>query len=506
MKKHTIYRFLPCLLAFAAMFVAVQADAKAKEPHDPYEGGIAVDIKPCTLDDGQVMLRAMIDFTVLDLDNKQMVTLVPVMRSLDGRYRIAFDPIVISGSRRARLERRSDYFGDEVTVDPASVNFVTMSRKQKENQVEVEYALPFQKWMRYSRMVVTEQTSACANLYMLYADGQDRKIYAGDPYSFPAPYAPTYAVNYMAPPKEEVKIQDETYSAQLKFQSGRSNLLKDFGNNAAVLAEVDNIVARIKSDSLLTIRAIKVHGYASPEGTASGNLRLSQERAQAFVGYLHWKNDFRAADRMITAVGEGEDWNGLRKSILESGLADKDKVIDAIDNISNADRRKVAIKALSGGRTYKTMLEEYYPPLRRNEYTISYEVRGFNAQEAAALLGTRPQLLSLSEMFMAAELYDRSSKEFKNVFDIAARMYPNSQVAQFNVAAMEIENGSYDTAIARLNGIDTPEAQNNLGVAMWHKGEYEKSLEQLRKAADTGLDIAVKNLAEYQKWYDDRDE
>ncbi len=507
MKRYDIHKYItPCVLTLALLLGAMQVQAKGKTPHDPYKGNIDVDIKPCTLDDGEVLLRTTIDLTVLKLKNNQMITLDPVMRSLDGRYRIIFDKIIVSGPRRARIVRREGYFGDEVAVDPALPRFVSMTHRDRENTIEVEYALPFQKWMRYSQMTVTEHTSACCDQNLIYADGNDHKIYAGDPYIFPAPYTPTYAVIYMAPPREEIKIQDETYSAQLNFQVNRSNLLKDFGNNAAVLAEADAIVDRIKNDPFLTIRSITVRGYASPEGNSANNLRLSKERAQAIVSYLHTKHGFYKADNIIKAVGEGEDWDGLRKSVMGSDLADKDKVINAIDNNSNVERRKAAIRALSGGRTYRTMLEELYPPLRRNEYNISYEVRGFNAQEASDLIGTRPQLLSLSEMFMAAELFDHGSKEFKNVFDIAARLYPNSRVAQFNVAAMEIENGSYNTAIERLSVIDTPEAMNNLAVALWYNGEYEKALEQLQKAADAGLDIAVNNLAEYRKWYDDRDE
>ena len=89
----------------------------------------------------------------------------------------------------------------------------------------------------------------------------------------------------------------------------------------------------------------------------------------------------------------GEAWYGLRKAVEASNLDDKYAVLDILNNILDLPRRKNALKVLSGGRTYRTMLEYMYPPLRRNEYTIEYQVRGFNAEEAQKAFKTRPQLL-----------------------------------------------------------------------------------------------------------------
>lgn len=136
---------------------------------------------------------------------------------------------------------------------------------------------------------------------------------------------------------------------------------------------------------------------------------------------------------------------------------------------------------------------------------IEYEVRGFNTQEAKALVWSRPQLLSLNEFFMVAGLYEPSSREYRDIFDIAARMYPESQVAQFNTGAMEVENGVYDEAVERLSAIESPESWNNLGIAYWHKGEYDKALDFFRRAADAGLDAAQENLRQYNRWLEDKD-
>jgi len=45
--------------------------------------------------------------------------------------------------------------------------------------------------------------------------------------------------------------------------------------------------------------------------------------------------------------------------------------------VSNPDARRGAEEALRG-QTYRTLLDTYYPPLRRTDYTIAYTVRPFS--------------------------------------------------------------------------------------------------------------------------------
>lgn len=470
----------------------------------PYDGEVRVAFPAAELEERQVTLRATVDPSALEPGRNGMVWFTPALRSLDGSREISFDKVAVTGTRRAKALRRNDYFDGTQLLLPE--NFYVRSRKSIPEAITLEYRVPFEKWMRRSEFVVVEQTSGCCNDALPYADGTDRRIHSAGPGNYPPPYEPAFTISYQTPEADPVKIVEETYTAALNFPGGRSDLLHDYKNNARVLSGIGDIIGRIRSDSLLTIRSIVVRGYASPEGSETGNRRLSQARAQAIVTYLHWKHGFYEADRIITAEGMGEDWAGLRRMVEASRLEEKGRILAAIDDNADPVRRKAAIKAIAGGKTYRMLLEGYFPQLRRNEYTICYEVRGFSPQQAAALIGTRPQLLSLNEMFLVSQLYPHSSQEFKNVFDVAARMYPDSEVAQFNAAAVEIENGAYDAAIRRLEKSDTPQAWNNTAIAFWHKGDYEKAFAYLRKAADGGLETAKDNLAQYHKWFEDRDE
>lgn len=493
MKK---YNILIVLLLFTS--VSFQAQ-------NPYRGEISVIFEPSRLESKSALLQAQIDLSRLDISRNDIILFSPRLVSLDGTQEIVFDPVTISGIRRANVLRREAYFNKE---DPEmfSNNFHVITNKSKVKNIPLTYTVPFEKWMRQSRLIVKEQTYGCYRCRDggIYADGSNEKIYMGDPLNFPEPYQPKYNITYVTPPVEEVKLIQESHTAQLQFPVNRAELLPTFGNNLRILAEVDEIIERIRRDTLVTIRKISVLGYASPEGNAAHNLRLSQERARAFVTYLNGKYNSYRVNRMISFEGMGEDWEGLKKAVSELESPDRYKVLQILESNANVERRKNALKGLTGSITYNFLLQNVYPSLRRNEYTITYEVRGFTPIEAKEIIRTRPQFLSLNEIFMVAHLYEKGTKDFLDVFDIAAKLYPGSPVAQFNVAASEIEKGEYNTAIPRLEDIDTPEAINNLAIAYWHVGQYDKALELFEKAAALGYPEGKLNLEEYRKWDEDR--
>ena len=492
--KKILYTLLFCL----ALPVSV-----AGQTTTPYKGNLAISFPDYVMAGDSVTFRADIDFSDLDLSTRQMVELAPVLRSTRTSYEQRFEPIVIAGQQRARILARAEAFGDYTwAVEPSEM--IVLKRKT-ERIHEIAVTVRFEKWMRHSELVLVETCTACCNEQKEYAAGITSVTHAvTTPYSFPGPYQPVFRVDYTVPEVEPIKVMSNTFSARLTFQSGKSNLLQDFGNNAQVLAEVDRIIESMRTDSLLTVKSIVVKGYASPDGYMGDNFRLSQNRAQAFVSHLIRRNT--NLSRLITSQGVGEDWEGLRQAVETSNLNDRDRVVEAIDGISDIARRKTTIKKLSGGRTWRMLSDEFFPVLRRNEYTIQYEVRGFNAEEAKTYVWSRPQLLSLNELFMAARLYAPTSQEYKDIFYIASRMYPDSEISQFNAGAMEIENGAYDMAISRLIRMETPKAWNNLGVAYWHKADYKRAREYFVKAREAGLKNAEANLNEYTLWLEDKDE
>ena len=98
-------------------------------------------------------------------------------------------------------------------------------------------------------------------------------------------------------------------------------------------------------------------------------------------------------------------------------------------------------------------------------------------------------------MYLVAQSYGAGTPQFKEVFNIAARTYPDSEIAILNSAATDIENNEIDRAINQMQKLgNNPRAWNNLGVAYALKGDTEKALELFSKAAAANDADAVRNL------------
>jgi tetratricopeptide (TPR) repeat protein len=116
------------------------------------------------------------------------------------------------------------------------------------------------------------------------------------------------------------------------------------------------------------------------------------------------------------------------------------------------------------------------------------------------IIKTNPKLLSLNEMYMVARSYPAGSKEFKDVFDISARLYPDNSISIINSASADIEGGNVNAALERLSKIESdPKTWNDFGVAYARKGDFTKAKEYFDKAATAGDENVSHNLEELGK-------
>ena len=208
---------------------------------------------------------------------------------------------------------------------------------------------------------------------------------------------------------------------------------------------------------------------------------------------------------MFKVESTPEDWAGLRAYVEKSNIALKNQVLELIDSdMANLDAKENRIKALDG-QMYQALLRDCYPGLRHTDYVIHYTVRPYNLEEAKALLKTRPQLLSLEEMYLVAQTYEEGSEEFNEVFDIAVRMYPQDPTANINAAAMELKRGNVEQAERYLerSGNTSATALNNHGVYQMLKGNLTEAETSFNKAKELGSAEAVANLEEVRKKRED---
>jgi tetratricopeptide (TPR) repeat protein len=149
---------------------------------------------------------------------------------------------------------------------------------------------------------------------------------------------------------------------------------------------------------------------------------------------------------------------------------------------------------------YNLMKTEIYPKLRRTDYQLDFEVAPISIERGKEIMHTNPRNLSLNEMFLIGETYQPGSEEFRDVMEIAARTFPDSDVANINAASAAIARGDYVSAASFLNKVHNHDADwsNNMGIVAFMQGDVDKAVEYFTAAGDK----ATANVAELEKYFD----
>ncbi|MDR2890270.1 MAG: DUF3575 domain-containing protein [Alistipes sp.] len=305
---------------------------------------------------------------------------------------------------------------------------------------------------------------------------------------------PILAAMFVIPEAEVVKARKESGRAYLEFETGRWEILPSFSSNAAELRRIHELVRPVKTDPETTITGMTLTGYASPEDDFGSNMTLSERRAESLRQYLQGIYGF---GNLMTSRGAGEDWQTLAQLVDEANMLDEHVLLDIINGGGNPDARENRLKRVSNGVPYRAIHVGMYPKLRRTDYVVEYEVAPIATQRGKEILHSRPGNLSLNEMFVIAQTYDTGSEEFKEVFDIAVRVYPDSDVAKLNAAAIALERGNSVEAKRYLDRVEARDAVwwNNAGVLAWLEGNLEEATRCFEKAGAISNENAVKTEA-----------
>lgn len=429
----------------------------------------------------------LFDLGPLSLGSCGTLMLYPV---IEGAKSADCPPVLISGRmdylERKRLER----------LNPEALEAPGVSRviELKRGNTKYHYTcmMPYDyAWMDDAGVYLNEFVFACDgetenHTRRLVSD----KISIGE--RLPAQrYVVKPQVCFVTPRAEAVKDRQEKGEAYLDFQAGKSVILPDYKNNPRELQKIRELVSTIKDDKDITLRKIDIRGFASVEGNSAVNMRLSLARANGLKEYL--RTAYLFDNGLFSVSAKGEDWDGLARLVTGSAMPDKERLLGIITSTDGEDRKEGRLKALP---SYRRIATEMFPLLRRVEYTLDYSVRTFTLEEGKKLVLTRPGLLSLNEMFLVANSYEKGSEAFNRVFDIAVRLYPEDTTARINAAAISLQKGDMHTAAAYLQGLESGEAANNRGVMYLMEGNLEKAGEELNKARKEGVEAAEHNLEE----------
>lgn len=477
-------RYIHILLVSLAMTGSVVAQTR-------YSDDVKFeDLSPKKVND-ELHINMRVVLQTLKLNANDMLILTPVLYSNNGTDRMELSPVAVVGKIRNKAVERAKRLNNHVAL-PSHLQSVMLFSNHMPRDIVYASITPFLGWMRDAALNVGVTVRGCADC------SEDMGEVMVSQRILSEPYKPHYKLSYLVPEAEPVKARADRHSASFNYVVAKDELVRNYKNNAHELDRVDRVITEVKNNQDITITEFTISGYASPEGNYDYNRSLSDRRANSFADYLSRTHGI--GRNRFNATGYGEDWDGLKEAVQNSTLADKNDILRIIDEVTDPDARDLQLKRLSHGETYRNLLENFYPPLRRTDYIIAYHVRAFNVEEAREIIKSNPKLLSLNEMYLVAQSYPVAGDAFKEVFDIAVRIYPDDPVAVINAAAAEIETGNYRAAAKRLAKMESdPRSWNNLGVAYALTGDPVKAKTYFDKAATTGDTLAATNRQELAK-------
>ena len=463
------------LLALAAVAFAMPAAA------DNYNGRVAFTQTTPKVAKDSIRFGVNVVLDQVALGSRTLLTLTPKLVSEDGTQTYAFPAVSVGGRNRQIMWQRHNIAGAQPVYH----------KNGSAQTVALNLAAPNVAWIKKARLVVDEQVQGCAGCeqgemrYKLL----DRLV--------KEEYRPKFSTVFVTPKPEPVKTRSDRFIARFNFRVNRSELLPELGNNRVEFARVDSVAKAILLNTDVKVKNVSIDGYASPEGTDAGNLKLSQNRALSFADYL--RRTYKLSRGVLNGVGHGSDWEGLRNSVIaDANVPNKQGVLDVLAAASNNEVRKTNLRKLDAGQPYAYLLANNYPPLRRTEYQFTYTVRDFNLEEAIQRIYSNPSLLSLNEMYLVANHYAVGSAERRNALETAQRIYPNAPESRFNALAYRMAQGEQVDEEQFLSGYTaSPEKWNNLGVYYGLRKDYARAKECFSRAGN--LPAAQANLAELAK-------
>ncbi len=289
------------------------------------------------------------------------------------------------------------------------------------------------------------------------------------------------ADNYqeVIPQTAEGQILYTINSSDVRSKELKSASIKDF---QAALDE-------IKANERKTLKGTEVVAYASPDGGASLNAKLSDKRSKsADKAWDKIVKGKEVSDPQVKSIGQ--DWEGFKELVSESNIEDKDLILRVLSMYSDPQVRESEIKNMS--EVYTVLKKQVLPELRRARFIANVEYKNYTKEELLKLVDENSDVLDEEALLRSATLVkDAQAKEA--IYNKAVEKF-GSDRAQFNLGVLYLNTGDIAAAEKAFGKVATKDAdlQNANGVIALRKGD----LAAAEKAfAAAGTQEAKENLA-----------
>lgn len=427
-----------------------------------------------------------LDFDSLKVDANRAVVFTPVIYNENDSLDLS--SVAIYGRRRYYYYKRNS---------PAMLtgaDELTYRASEQPDTLGIRSNIDWHSWFEGGNLGIRRRDFGCCNTILF-------ESFTPLLTDFRTPIVEPFMVDmlYIAPKMELEKRREIQASAYVDFIVNMTNIEPDYHDNEKELRKIIGSIDSVRLDPDITVTALSIKGFASPEGSYKNNVRLSLGRTEALKEYVEMLCEFPKG--FIATSNEPEDWEGLEAYLVKSNLPNRDAILALVRSDMEPDAKDNKIRR-DFPREWDFLHEHVYPYLRHSDYRIEYRIRTFaNPDTIRALVKTAPQKLSMYEFFVAAQDLEPGSPEFREIFETAVRMYPTDSIANLNAANSAITRRDVEAAERYLTlAGNSPQATYARAVVAAIKEDYDTALTLFRQAEAAGVPEASEAILKLQPY------
>ncbi len=266
-------------------------------------------------------------------------------------------------------------------------------------------------------------------------------------------------------------------------------------SNKVQIAELKKL---LKKDPNWNVKGISINAFASPDGELERNNNLSKGRSESTFAYFKdelKKLGFSEVNDENFSMGYmlAEDWKGFKTELETSNLADKDGMLEILNNSSISDEERESLLRRNFDKSWKKAAETILPKLRRSELVLIGGKPFKNDADLKNYYGKYDQLENEELYHLAIITTDLTQKaEVLNAYNTKN---PTDWKGFSDLAAVQIQQNNLSDATNNLNKANELSPDNgmvlaNMGAIARAKGDYAAAHDLYVRAGAKGADVS----------------
>lgn len=475
-----------------AMTIATAAMAQTA-----YKGQFYINSERFTRQGDLLRVQLRVSYNDDVLNSGDVLNFTPVLKS--GTKMKTLSSVVVNGKERGKYENRKAHYAKRVR---RNVAVITADKRNGTRYFLYDSTIPYADWMDGASLYIESEEHGWGRKPHVYEDRvfqnikiakaaatntADTKKTIGSTVKGTA--AKTAWVQFLDP--SEASTERFSVSGTIALDDNRHiGDMKESKFNSAVFEEIDKTLAEQLQQPGTTVDQLHVIGYGAPIGNYKTNEERGAQRALNLKRYL-MNNKVLGADG-LSVTWIPEDWDSIEAYVDRSDMKLKAAVLDVINTIPVVNGREDEIRRLGDGAPYSFMQEYIFPKVRRIQYTATLLRKGSSGD---GTLNGDSHAVTLMSMYASAKNFAVGSREYNDITDLTARLFPDNAEAAINAAGVALLRGNLPLADQYLKPWQTDSrAYNNLGVLHMLRGEYDKAEVYLKMAQAAGAKQATKAL------------